>query len=255
MLYGIRPQEQTRLASLGHPVRIYVAYGQDWYGYFTRRLAERPANLLFFLALIGPVQRRRGPPYAEEPTVDGITHPPTPVNEPVLDYAPGSPERADLVAALGDVHRRRWSSAAVIGGESRRPSGEPFEVVAPHDHRRVLATSASLDPGRRGRRHRGRAGGRGGLAGPRLRLPGGDPAARGRAALRPVAGPDQRRHHAGPVEDRLSGGDRLGLRAGRLLAVQRALRPADPGRAADRQLARASGTAPTTARSRASSTR
>ena len=48
MLYGIRPQEQTRLASLGHPVRIYVAYGQDWYGYFIRRLAERPANLLFF---------------------------------------------------------------------------------------------------------------------------------------------------------------------------------------------------------------
>ena len=33
----------------GHTVRIYVPYGHDWYGYFTRRLAERPANLLFFL--------------------------------------------------------------------------------------------------------------------------------------------------------------------------------------------------------------
>ena len=74
--------------------------------------------------------------------MDGITHPPTPVNEPVLDYAPGSPERADLVAALG-TFTAPLELGAVIGGESRRPSGEPFEVVAPHDHRRVLATSAS----------------------------------------------------------------------------------------------------------------
>lgn len=49
MLYGIRPQEQARLAARGHTVRIYLPYGQDWYGYFTRRLAERPANLMFFL--------------------------------------------------------------------------------------------------------------------------------------------------------------------------------------------------------------
>ncbi|WP_129842651.1 proline dehydrogenase family protein [Streptomyces sp. RFCAC02] len=49
MLYGIRPQEQARLAALGHRVRVYVPYGTDWYGYFTRRLAERPANLAFFL--------------------------------------------------------------------------------------------------------------------------------------------------------------------------------------------------------------
>ncbi|MGI8418142.1 MAG: proline dehydrogenase family protein [Nakamurella sp.] len=49
MLYGIRPDEQARLAARGHTVRIYVPYGHDWYGYFTRRLAERPANLMFFL--------------------------------------------------------------------------------------------------------------------------------------------------------------------------------------------------------------
>ncbi len=49
MLYGIRPDEQSRLAARGHPVRIYLPYGHDWYGYFTRRLAERPANLMFFL--------------------------------------------------------------------------------------------------------------------------------------------------------------------------------------------------------------
>ena len=49
MLYGIRPQEQLRLAGEGHPVRVYTPYGVDWYGYFMRRLAERPANVGFFL--------------------------------------------------------------------------------------------------------------------------------------------------------------------------------------------------------------
>jgi proline dehydrogenase len=49
MLYGIRTDEQTRLAAEGAQVRVYVPYGNDWYGYFMRRLAERPANLAFFL--------------------------------------------------------------------------------------------------------------------------------------------------------------------------------------------------------------
>ncbi|MCZ2828653.1 proline dehydrogenase family protein [Modestobacter sp. VKM Ac-2986] len=49
LLYGIRPEEQVRLARAGHTVRAYVPYGADWYGYFMRRLAERPANLQFFL--------------------------------------------------------------------------------------------------------------------------------------------------------------------------------------------------------------
>ncbi len=49
MLYGIRPQEQRRLASQGAQVRVYVAYGREWYEYFMRRLAERPANLRFFV--------------------------------------------------------------------------------------------------------------------------------------------------------------------------------------------------------------
>jgi proline dehydrogenase len=48
MLYGIRGEEQTRLAAEGHRVRVYTAYGTDWYGYFMRRLAEKPANLRFF---------------------------------------------------------------------------------------------------------------------------------------------------------------------------------------------------------------
>jgi proline dehydrogenase len=49
MYYGIRPTEQLRLANLGHAVRVYVPYGTDWYGYLIRRLAERPANLRFFV--------------------------------------------------------------------------------------------------------------------------------------------------------------------------------------------------------------
>ncbi len=49
MLYGIRTDEQARLAAEGAQVRVYVPYGKDWYGYFMRRLAERPANLTFFL--------------------------------------------------------------------------------------------------------------------------------------------------------------------------------------------------------------
>jgi len=49
MLYGIRPAEQRRLAAAGETVRVYVPYGEQWYGYLMRRLAERPANLTFFL--------------------------------------------------------------------------------------------------------------------------------------------------------------------------------------------------------------
>lgn len=49
MLYGIRSDEHLRLAAQGHRMRVYTAYGTDWYGYFMRRLAEKPANLVFFV--------------------------------------------------------------------------------------------------------------------------------------------------------------------------------------------------------------
>lgn len=48
MLYGIRPEEQKRLVESGYSVRVYVPYGNEWYGYLMRRLAERPANVAFF---------------------------------------------------------------------------------------------------------------------------------------------------------------------------------------------------------------
>ncbi|MFN8377797.1 MAG: proline dehydrogenase family protein [Anaerolineae bacterium] len=49
MLYGIRSARQEALAAAGHPMRVYVPFGSAWYPYFMRRLAERPANLMFFL--------------------------------------------------------------------------------------------------------------------------------------------------------------------------------------------------------------
>ncbi len=48
MLFGIRPDEQKRLAARGERVRVYTPYGDQWYGYLMRRLAERPANVAFF---------------------------------------------------------------------------------------------------------------------------------------------------------------------------------------------------------------
>ncbi len=54
MLYGIRPSLQKELVGAGYALRVYVPYGDSWYPYFTRRLAERPANLWFFVrALFG----------------------------------------------------------------------------------------------------------------------------------------------------------------------------------------------------------
>ena len=50
MLHGIREELQLALVQDGYPVRVYVPYGQEWYPYFVRRLAERPANLWFFLS-------------------------------------------------------------------------------------------------------------------------------------------------------------------------------------------------------------
>ena len=50
MLYGVRRDLQKQCRSEGYPVRIYVPYGTNWYPYFMRRLAERPANIWFFVS-------------------------------------------------------------------------------------------------------------------------------------------------------------------------------------------------------------
>ncbi len=47
MLYGMRSQTQLSLVKEGYNMRVYLPYGEDWYGYFMRRLAERPSNIAF----------------------------------------------------------------------------------------------------------------------------------------------------------------------------------------------------------------
>jgi proline dehydrogenase len=58
MLYGIRDAEQRRLADEGNTVRVYLPFGTQWYGYLVRRLAERPANLTFFLRALAERRAR-----------------------------------------------------------------------------------------------------------------------------------------------------------------------------------------------------
>jgi proline dehydrogenase len=54
MLFGVRRDLQERLRAQGYRVRVYVPYGTEWYPYYLRRLAERPANVLF---IVGSVLR------------------------------------------------------------------------------------------------------------------------------------------------------------------------------------------------------
>jgi 1-pyrroline-5-carboxylate dehydrogenase len=75
--------------------------------------------------------------------MDAITTTPVPRNEPVRDYAPGSPERAGLQAALAELGGVRHELTVTIDGRRQMASGTPFDVVAPHDHAHVLGTSAN----------------------------------------------------------------------------------------------------------------
>jgi proline dehydrogenase len=61
MLYGIRETLQRALVAGGHPLRVYIPYGDAWYPYLTRRIAERPANLWFFLRALFSRSRRTTP--------------------------------------------------------------------------------------------------------------------------------------------------------------------------------------------------
>ncbi len=73
--------------------------------------------------------------------MDAITHPPAPTNEPNLDYAPGSPERAAVQAELTRLAARTINLPATIGGRHRMGGGAEFTVVQPHQHAHVLGIS------------------------------------------------------------------------------------------------------------------
>jgi len=70
--------------------------------------------------------------------MDALTHPPHPVNEPNLTYAPGTPERKDLEQELARQQRRQVSLRAHIGGRRRNGGGAEIKVVQPHNHQHVL---------------------------------------------------------------------------------------------------------------------
>ncbi|GAA0928372.1 L-glutamate gamma-semialdehyde dehydrogenase [Pseudonocardia zijingensis] len=79
--------------------------------------------------------------------MDAITSTPVPRNEPVRDYAPDSPERTSLQAALAEIGGTRHELTSTIDGRRQMASGTPFDVVAPHDHAHVLGTSAHAGHG------------------------------------------------------------------------------------------------------------
>ncbi len=74
--------------------------------------------------------------------MDAITIPPTPHNEPLYTYAPGSPERASLAAKLRELSATTSELTMTIDGRQPMGGGEPFSVVAPHRHALVLGRSA-----------------------------------------------------------------------------------------------------------------
>ena len=169
--------------------------------------------------------------------------------------------RARLVASASRCMPSlpRWPPIAVdltmtIGGVQRPGGGEAIQVVQPHARLDAARHPARRDARRRLGRDRRGAGGGAGLGGDVVRRAGGRPAQGRRPARRAVARPAQRGDDARPVQDAVPGRDRRGLRADRLPAVQRRLRP-PAARGAAAVGARRLEPASTTARSRASSTR
>src|SRR4029077_7300938 len=73
-------------------------------------------------------------------SMDAVTSTPLPRNEPIRDYAPGSPERASLQAALAERGGVHPELPVTIDGARHVAGGTPFDVVAPHDHAHVLGT-------------------------------------------------------------------------------------------------------------------
>ncbi len=167
--------------------------------------------------------------------MDAITQVPMPVNEPIHDYAPQSPERARLRAELASLADHPIDLPHVIGGKHRMGDGERIDVVQPHRHAATLGTltnaghadaTAAIDAAMAAKNEWAATAFR--------RARRGVPAGR-RPAGRSVAGEDRRRDDARPIQVRLPGRDRFPVRADRLLAVQRGLRPSDPGAAADQR--------------------
>src|SRR6478735_6301218 len=93
--------------------------------------------------------RTRPPCYSRRRSMDAVTHVPAPVNETVLDYAPGSPERASLEAALAELGATPVELPHVIDGQRVTGTGPAIAVRQPHAHRSVHGTmrNATVEEG------------------------------------------------------------------------------------------------------------
>ena len=80
------------------------------------------------------------PGNAKEAAMDAVTNVPPPVNEPIRQYPPGSPDRAALESKVKELTGDRTQLTMTIGGRERTGRGEPIDVVAPHNYRHVLGT-------------------------------------------------------------------------------------------------------------------
>jgi len=79
--------------------------------------------------------------------MDAVTQVPLPVNEPIAQYAPGSPERAELTAALAELSSSPLELTSAIGGKRAMASGARLDVVQPHARHHVLGTTADSTHG------------------------------------------------------------------------------------------------------------
>jgi len=79
--------------------------------------------------------------------MDAVTQVPLPVNEPIAQYAPGSPERAELTAALDELSSNPLELTSAIGGKRAMASGTRLDVVQPHARHHVLGTTADSTHG------------------------------------------------------------------------------------------------------------
>ena len=150
---------------------------------------------------------------------------PQPANEPIFSYAPGSPERASLKAALSQVAGEQVDIPLFINGEEVR-TGRTTEVRMPHAHKHVLGTYHLGDSSHVGQAIDAAMAAKKSWS----QMPFHERAAIFLRAADLLAtryrAVHQRGHHARAVEDRLPGGDRRRLRADRLPALQRPLRRA-----------------------------
>jgi pyrroline-5-carboxylate reductase len=137
MLYGIRTDLQRELAAAGARVRVYVPYGSDWYGYLVRRLAERPANLAFFLRALGSLSMIAilGVGKMGEALLSGLVRAGRPPGEVAVVVR--RPDR-------GTELRAQYGVQVLTAPEAAKSAATLVVAVKPQDMGRALAEIAGL---------------------------------------------------------------------------------------------------------------